>query len=96
MWFVALLLAQAAPVPAEPPPDEEVVVTARGPKCSLAIADKVLNDRVFRARAAEWRAGTPVHVVVGEGASYRCLASIAFRLNRVGVTRILFDTPPAR
>ena len=95
MIALALLLLPTA-AEAMPPPDEEVVVTARGPKCSLAIADRVIKDREFRARVREWRAGTPVRVVVGAGASYRCMAQIAFRLNRYGVTRIVFDTPGGR
>lgn len=97
MSVLALLMAQAVPAPAPPPTveplvEQEVVVTARRRSCQLSIADRVVGSREFRARAVEWRAGTPVRVVVTDGADYRCLAKIAFRLRDYGVTRIIFDS----
>ena len=92
MPLAALLLLQVA---AAPPAVEEaeVVVTARRRKCEIAVADRIVRDREFRARAAEWAAGVPVRVVVRDGASYKCLAKIVFRLNEYGVVRVTFDPP---
>lgn len=87
MIALAPLLLQAA----EP---GEVVVTARKRKCEIAIADRIVKDKEFRARAAEWAGGTPVRVVIANGASYKCLAKIVFKLNDYGVRRVTFDPPP--
>lgn len=91
--MLAILLAQSAPPAATPtePAEQVIVVTARKRKCSAALADRVLNDREFDARAAEWAAGTPVRVVAPRGADYACLAKIVFRLQSRGVTRVTFD-----
>ncbi len=89
--MLVLFLLSLAPV-ATPPPDE-VVVTAHKRKCQLSIADRIVRDKEFRARAAAWATGTPVRVVIADGASYRCLARIVFRLNEYGVTRVNFDPP---
>lgn len=88
----ALPAAQAVAAPAGP---DEVVVTARRRKCEIAIADRIVQDREFRARAADWARGTPVRVTMGSAASYRCLAKIVFRLGDYGVTRVVFDPPSA-
>ena len=91
--FAFLLIQTPVQTPiAEPVSEQEVVVTARRRSCQVSIADRVVGSREFRARAAEWRAGTPVRVVVADGADYRCLARIAFRLREYGVTRIIFDS----
>lgn len=83
-----LLLAQAATV-AEPTP-VDVVVTARRQRCDVSIANRVVSDAEFKARATEWAAGVPVRVVAPASADYKCLAKIAFRLADYGVTRITF------
>ena len=88
MSLLALILLQVAP-----PGEAEVVVIARRRTCEISIADRIVKDREFRARAREWANGTPVRVVVADRADYRCLAKIAFRLKDYGVTRIVFDPP---
>lgn len=90
MLLAATALASPQTDPAEPPP-VEVVVRARRRRCDVAVADRVISDAEFRARAAEWRAGVPVHVVAPASADYKCLAKIAFRLADYGVTRVTFD-----
>ena len=89
--MLALLIASLvqAEAPAEPP---EIVVTgkARG-KCRVELADRTLSTGALAARARGWAAsGTPVRVVRPRGADYRCLAKVAFSLNRHGVTLIQF------
>lgn len=101
MLLLPLLLLQGTlPMPgaAAQEPDAsatEVVVTARRrkAKCSVAIADRVISDGEFRARAAEWAAGTPVRVVAPTSSDYQCLARIAFKLGDYGVKRIIFERP---
>ena len=83
-----LLVAQSAPL-AEPTP-VDVVVTARRRRCDVSVANRVVTDAEFKARAAEWAAGVPVRVTAPASADYKCLAKIAFRLADYGVTRITF------
>ena len=94
--LLATLLALAAPAAPAATRDDEVVVTAKKRKCEPAVADRIVKDKEFRARAAEWAGGTPVRVVLERGASYKCLARIVFKLNEYGVTRVLFDPPSAQ
>lgn len=89
----AMALGQATPQrPPEQPAaagaasGDEVVVVARRRGCGLQIADHILSDREFRARAAEWAAGRRLRIAVPPGSSYRCQAEILFRLHRYGVT----------
>lgn len=85
----ALLLAGQVGATVEPVP-VDVVVTARKRRCDVSIANRVISDAEFKARAAEWAAGVPVRVVAPASADYKCLAKIAFRLADHGVTRITF------
>ena len=80
-----IALQDAAPV--------EIVVTARRAKCDVSVAKRVISDREFRARAAEWAAGTPVRVVAPSRADIRCLAKITFRLADHGVRNVEFVEP---
>jgi len=85
-----LMLAQPAaetPAPAaETEAESDVItVTATRRKCRVSIANRILSDREFRARAEEWARGRPLTVVSPRGADYRCLARIMFRLNDKGV-----------
>ena len=77
-----MILQEPAPV--------EVVVTALRAKCDTSVAGRVLSDREFKARAAEWAAGTPVRVVAPTRSDYRCLAKITFRLADRGVRNVEF------
>lgn len=76
------LLVQAAPA--------DVVVTARKRHCDVSVANRILSDHEFDARAAEWAAGVPVRVHAPDGASRKCLAKIFFKLADRGVTRVEF------
>lgn len=88
MLLLALLFAlqSAAPAPAE----DEIIVTAVKKKCRVSIADRIIGDSEFKAKAKEWAAGKPVRVRVPAGSSYTCMAKIMFRLNEYGVTRATF------
>jgi hypothetical protein len=96
--FVTFLVVQpgtAAPAaqPAAPPPPHETIVvtgTRRG-QCRIRLADRALSARQFEDHAGEWaRLGRALRVVHPPGASYRCLAHIAFRLGRRGVRLVHF------
>lgn len=93
-----LLQAAAAPAPEAPPgappsaPADEVVVVGHRGRCTTRIADRLISDREFRARAAEWAAGRSVRIIVPAGSDYRCMARIMFRLNRYGVRNAVFVT----
>ena len=95
--IASLLLALLAPRQAAPPEvvGDEIVVRASRRKCRMEIANRILSDSEFKARAAEWAAGRPIRVVVPAGTHYRCLAKIMFRLNDHGVTRAHFLDAPA-
>jgi hypothetical protein len=80
-----LSLVEAPPAPRAAPAEEVITVTATRRKCRLSIADRILSDREFKARAADWAAGTPLTVVFPPGASYKCMAKVLFRLSRHGV-----------
>lgn len=86
LFVAALTIQQATTAPAE----DEIVVRASRRKCEMAIADRILSDAEFKARAAEWAAGKPVRVIVPNGTDYKCLAKIMFRLNDHGVTHAAF------
>jgi biopolymer transport protein ExbD len=74
---------------------DDVVVVARRRKCDLRIAKRMLSDREFTARAAEWAAGKPVRIVMDETTGYRCMAKVLFRLSEHGVTNAEFvDSVP--
>lgn len=84
--------SQAVPVAAQA---DDVVVVAHRSKCSLQIARRMLSDRAFTARAAEWAAGKPVRIVMDEATGYRCMAKVLFRLGEHGVTNAEFvDSTP--
>ena len=87
--ILALLLQVAAPEPTV----ADIVVTARKRKCDVSIANRIISDKEFRARASEWAAGTVVRVHAPEATSYSCLAKIMFRLNDYGVTKAEFVDP---
>lgn len=90
--FLAALAAQAAaPTPVEAP---EIVVRAVRQKCRVQLADRLLTNREFAAKARQWAQGEVVRVVSPRGANYQCLAKIAFKLNDYGVTRIHFVDRP--
>jgi predicted transcriptional regulator of viral defense system len=88
--IAALLLLQTAAVE---PPVADIVVTARERKCDVSIADRLISDKEFRARAREWATGTIVRVHAPDRTSYRCLAKIMFKLGDHGVTRAEFVDP---
>lgn len=91
MLALALLLAtQQATPDAVDPADEIVVVSTRKRKCRMEIANRIISDAEFKARAAEWAAGKPVRVVVPKGTDYKCMAKIMFELNEHGVYRAQF------
>ena len=87
--MLALLLLAQSTAAADAAP-VEVVVTARRRRCDVSVANRLVSDAEFRARAAQWAAGVPVRVVAPASADYKCLAKIAFRLADYGVTRITF------
>ena len=78
----------------ESPIDEIVVTAAKRGRCDLSVAGRIIADPEFKARAAEWRAGRPVTVVVPASARVTCLAKIMFRLADHGVTRAVFVDHP--
>jgi hypothetical protein len=84
LLFLALL--QAIP----PLDGDDIVVIARRGKCTVRIADRIISDREFKARAGEWAAGRPVRITVPAGSSYKCMARIMFRLGHYGVTKAVF------
>ena len=85
----ALAMAQSnAPQP------NDIVVRAVRHKCQIEIANRILSDPEFNARAKEWAQGVPVRVIAPAHADYKCLAKIAFRLNDKGVRLIYFIDPP--
>ncbi|MFN3943868.1 MAG: hypothetical protein ACK4K7_02915 [Allosphingosinicella sp.] len=84
--------AQAAPAAVEA---DEIVVRAVRRRCQVEAANRVLSDREFDARAAEWAAGRPVRVYAPLSSDYKCLARIAFRLNDRGVRLIHFVDRPS-
>ena len=93
MFLIAVALLQTATVGAQA---DDVVVVAQRKKCSLQIAKRMLSDREFNARAAEWAAGKPVRIVMDETTGYRCMAKVLFRLGDRGVTNAEFvDSGPA-
>lgn len=97
--LAAALILSAAPVPPAPPAarrEPEIVVTGyRSGRCQLKLADRALSERQFTALAGEWaQLGLAVRVVHPAGTHYRCLARIAFRLNRRGVRLIHFVEQP--
>lgn len=71
----------------------EIVVVAKRRKCDTSVAGRILSDREFNARAAEWAAGTPVRVVAPTRSDIRCLAKITFRLADKGVRNVEFVDP---
>lgn len=98
MWpAFALVLLAAQSASTDVVDADEIVVTAVKQKCRVRLADRLLSDREFDARAREWAAGRPLRVVAPAGADYKCLARIAFRLNDRGVKLIHWvDAPDAR
>lgn len=89
--MLALLLAAFA-LQQTPPTVEgdEIIVRATKRKCAVGVADRLLSDKEFKARAAEWAAGKPVRVIVPPRTDYKCLAKIMFKLNDHGVVRADF------
>lgn len=93
---LALLLGDPGqPAPEQPAPEQagpEIVVTATTPrKCKVELEDRTLSNRQLEANARAWAAsGVPVRVVTPRGAHYRCLAKVAFSLERHGVRLIQF------
>lgn len=94
MILPAALLLQAAAVPDPEAVAPAITVVARRRRCDVSIADHILSDREFAARAAEWAAGEPLHVMVPRQTGYRCLAKITFRLSDHGVKRFVFEDTP--
>ncbi len=90
LLLLPLLLQAATPTP---PPGDDIVVVARRGKCTTRIADRIMSDGEFRARASEWAAGRPVRITVPAGSSYTCMAQIVFRLERYGVRNAIFVDP---
>jgi hypothetical protein len=93
MWtalFLFALAQQAVPADEVDPADEIVVVSSRKRKCRMELANRVLSNAEFKARAAEWAAGKPVRVLVPPRTDYKCLAKIMFKLNEHGVRRANF------
>jgi hypothetical protein len=90
--LAALLLLALVPQQADAvdPADEIVVVSSRKRKCRMEIASRVISDKEFKARAADWAAGKPVRVIVPPRTDYKCLAKIMFKLNDHGVRRADF------
>lgn len=84
----------SAPPPAAvqqtPTEGDDIVIVARRRRCDLGIADRIMSDKEFRARAKEWAAGQLVRIRVPRGSSYMCQANIMFRLKRYGVVRAVF------
>lgn len=68
----------------------EIVVVAKKRKCRLQLRGALLSDRELDAYAAQWAKGETVKVHVPSSASYKCLATIMFRLSDRGVTRAVF------
>ena len=70
----------------------EILVTATAPrKCKVELEDRTLSNRQLAANARAWAAsGVPVRVVTPRGAHYRCLAKVAFSLEKHGVRLIQF------
>lgn len=92
--LAALFVLQAAlATPSSPAETAEVVVVAQRRRCTVSIADRIIADKEFKARAKEWARGTPVRIVAPRGSDYRCLAKIMFRLQRYGVSRAEIVSP---
>ena len=93
-FLFASLLAQAQPGEAQPAVEEpqEIVVTAtRRGQCRVRLADRNLSQRQLAEHARRWASeGRAVRVVRPAGASYACMARIAFRLGEQGVRLIEF------
>lgn len=95
------LQAQPAPpvvppaaAPADPVPDD-IVVVARRHKCNVEMAERTLSAGEFDARMKIWALGKPVRVYAPADSDYKCLAKIMFRLADRGVKLVQFvDTPP--
>ena len=92
MLFFALLQIAAAPVLAERPPDD-IVVQAKRARCSVQLRGREMSKREFDAHVRDWARGTPVRVIAPDRASYRCLATIMFKLSDRGVTAVEFVDP---
>lgn len=86
LFFAALAFQQALPTVE----GDEIIVRATKRKCAVEIADHILSDREFKARAAEWATGKPLRVIVPPRTDYKCLAKIMFKLNDHGVVRADF------
>ena len=82
--LAALLQAAPAPQPAD------IGVKARKQRCDVSVANRILSDREFDARAAEWAAGVPVRVHAPDGSGHKCLAKIFFKLTNRGVRQVEF------
>lgn len=92
LTLLTLLLVSTA-LPAQTPttPEPEIVIRAVRGKCRVQLDQRLLSDRELAARSGEWAAlGHPVRVVSPDGADYKCLAKIAFTLNKYGVRLIHF------
>lgn len=92
--IAALAAAMLAPPAAAEPEGDTIIVRAVRRRCRMEVANRILSDREFRARAAEWAEGRPVRVHAPEASGYKCLARIAFRLSERGVRLIHFVDPP--
>ena len=96
--ILAAALAQPTPaagqdraLPAAEMEEPEIVIRAVRGKCRIQLDNRAVSDRELSARAGEWAAlGTPVRVIAPDGASYKCLAKITFKLNDKGVRLIRF------
>ena len=91
--FLVSPLSVAAARGPEAAPDEIVVRAIRG-KCTIVRAGVSLGDWALDAFAKGWPQERPLRIISPGGADYRCLAKIAFELQRKGIRHIEFVDPP--
>lgn len=100
MISVALLMVAAAvgQTTAQAPGPDDIVVVARPDKrCEVRLAEKVLGDEDFHARARLWAAGAPARVFLSSGSNLQCRLKIVRKLEDWGVRLVEFiepDGPP--
>lgn len=94
--FLVLALQATTPPQDNAPAADDIIITATRDTCNLRFADKTMTDAQFDARAEEWKAGTPVRLVLRSNADFPCVRKIAKRLFDKGVTRIEFVDPKGK
>lgn len=98
MITAALLLLAATAVVQDvdqPGPDDIVVVALPNRKCEVRLADKILSDADFHARARRWAAGEPARVFLSKGSNLQCRVKIVRQLEDWGVRLVEFVDPSA-